>query len=110
MAADPTEGEPAMGEHSRHQEETNDQMPNQNMEELGVLSPDEMKSEGGGGGETTTMRTWDGAGNPIEHVVGPDDEGRLSEGTGPTREAATESMRDPDQVLGEDATPSSPPA
>lgn len=91
-----------MGE-SRHQVETHDEVPDQ--EELGVLSPDEMKAGGGGGGEVTRMRTWDGAGNPIEHAIGPDDTGYMSEGTGATPEEAVESMKKPGEVLGKDAGP-----
>lgn len=89
--------------HDRHQVETHDEVPDQ--EDFGVLSPDEMKAGPSSGGEPTRMRTWDGAGNPIEHAIGPDDDGFLSEGTGRTPEDAVKSMKDTSEVIGKDAGP-----
>ena len=91
-----------MGE-SRHQVETHDEVPDQ--AELGVLSPDQMKAGGSqaGADDPIRMTSYDGAGNPQEHAIGPDEEGFLSEGTGKTPEEAVKSMRDPKEKIGRDA-------
>ena len=75
------------------------------------LSPDEMKGQPDPATvrddyEATEMTSWDGAGNPIKHVITEDDTGYLAEGTGPTTDEAVKSAKDPDQVLGDDVTPS----
>jgi hypothetical protein len=78
------------------------------VEEGKILSTDEMK--GGntatrGSYESVEMTSWDGAGNPIKHVIGQDEEGRLSEGTGPTAGAAAQNTKDSSEILGTDVTP-----
>lgn len=73
------------------------------------LSPDEMRAPGGSGRadkEPTGMTTWDGAGNPIKHVITDDADGHMAEGTGPTVEDAAKDAKDPSHVLGDDVTPS----
>jgi|GEM_PF-7118701 len=78
------------------------------VEEGEILSPDEMRDNSGGprdSYESQEMTTWDGAGNPIKHHIGQDADGNLSEGTGPTSEAAADDAADPDHVLGDDVTP-----
>lgn len=77
-------------------------------EQSDQLSPDEMRAPGGGGRpnkEPTGMTTWDGAGNPIKHVLADDEDGHLSEGTGPDAQKAAEDAADSSHVLGDDVTP-----
>ncbi len=77
-------------------------------EEMGQMSPDQMKAPGGQGRQDkqpTQMTTWDGAGNPIKHVITDDESGHLSEGTGPDTESARADAGNPDHVLGDDVTP-----
>ena len=72
------------------------------------LGPDQMRAAPGTGRqdqEPTEMTTWDGAGNPIKHVFTDDEGGHLSEGTGPSTDEALKDARDPDHVLGQDASP-----
>ena len=78
-------------------------------EEMGQMTPDQMRAAPGSGRsdtQPTEMTTFDGAGNPIKHVLTDDDSGHLSEGTGPTTEAAMDDARDPSHVLGDDVSPS----
>lgn len=75
------------------------------------LSPDQMRSEPDPATvrsdyEQTEMTTFDGAGNPIKHVITQDDTGYLSEGTGPGHEEAVQDAKDPDHLLGDDVSPS----
>ncbi len=78
-------------------------------EEMGQMSPDQMRAAPGGGRadqQPTQMTTWDGAGNPIKHVITNDDHGYMSEGTGPDTQSALADAGNPDHVLGDDVTPS----
>ncbi|MBW3575115.1 MAG: hypothetical protein KY450_09650 [Actinobacteria bacterium] len=78
-------------------------------EEMGQMTPDQMRADPGAGrGDTepTEMTTFDGAGNPIKHVITDDDSGRMTEGTGPDTESAMSDAKDPSHVLGDDVTPS----
>lgn len=75
------------------------------------LSPDQMRAQPDPATvrsdyEPTQMTTWDGAGNPIKHVITQDDTGYLAEGTGPSNEEAMKDAKDPDHVLGADVSPS----
>ena len=78
-------------------------------EEMGQMTPDQMRAAPGTGRsdvQPTEMTTWDGAGNPIKHVIANDEDGHLSEGTGPDSTSAAADARNPDHVLGDDVTPS----
>ena len=78
-------------------------------EEMGQMTPDQMRAAPGSGRadtEPTQMTTFDGAGNPIKHVITDDDSGRLTEGTGPDTQSAMADAKDPSHVLGDDVTPS----
>lgn len=80
----------------------------QTPEEMGQMTPDQMRAPGGTGRadtEPTEMTTWDGAGNPIKHVFTDDESGHLSEGTGPDTDAAMADAKDPSHVLGKDVSP-----
>ncbi len=77
-------------------------------EDAGQMTPDQMRAAPGTGRqdkEPTQMTTFDGAGNPIKHVITDDASGRLAEGTGPDTEAAAGDAEDPSHVLGDDASP-----
>ncbi|MDQ6615242.1 MAG: hypothetical protein M3083_10960 [Actinomycetota bacterium] len=53
------------------------------------------------GADHAEFSIFDGAGNESVVVVGPDDEGRTSEGTGPTSAAAMKDAKKPGNLLGE---------
>lgn len=72
------------------------------------LTPEEMRAEPHSDTsrqnlEPNHMTSWDGAGNPIDHVITDDESGHLSEGTGRSTDEAMKEARDPDSVLGKDA-------
>lgn len=74
------------------------------------LTPDEMRAEPHADTsrqnlEPNEMTSWDGAGNPIKHVITDDKSGHLSEGTGRSTDEAMKEARDADSVLGKDAGP-----
>ncbi len=78
-------------------------------DEMGQMTPDQMRAAPKSGRDDlqpTEMTTFDGAGNPIKHVITDDASGRMTEGTGPDTGAALEDARDPSHVLGDDVTPS----
>ena len=99
-----------MGNQPSHQDQVDKKgevPPQAAREELG---PDEMRAAPGnaprGQTEPTQMTTWDGAGNPIKHVIAEGGDGYLTEGTGATTEEAKKNAGDPDtNVLGPDASP-----
>lgn len=54
--------------------------------------------------EPNEMTSWDGAGNPIHHVLTDNAEGRLAEGTGPSTEDAHKDAEADGKVLGDDVS------
>lgn len=54
--------------------------------------------------EPNEMTSWDGAGNPIRHVLTDNAEGRLAEGTGSSAEDAKEDAEADGKVLGDDVS------
>ncbi len=58
------------------------------------------------GNDVAETSVFDGAGNEAVVVVGQDDEGRWSEGTGPDRAAALKNMKEGKDRLGKDFSPS----
>lgn len=97
------------GNQPSHQDQVDDkgEMPPQEAKEH--LSPDEMRAPSGNTPrsqtEPTQMTTWDGAGNPIKHVIAEGDDGYLTEGTGATTQEAAKNAKTNDTVLGPDVSP-----
>ncbi len=74
----------------------------------GELTPEEMQAPPKTGRddlEPTQMTTWDGTGEPINHVLTDNAEGRLAEGTGRSTEDARQDAQADGKVLGDDTGP-----
>lgn len=57
------------------------------------------------GADHPEFSVFDGKGNESVVVVGPNEEGRTAEGTGPSSAAAAADAKDPDDMLGREFSP-----